>query len=145
MPIQALYQPENEVLSKAFSPNSGVSSVYDLKEQFSHCCIGSHPGLCSMLQNCFSRKDLRSHSCRVCHTGTSDCLYQCFLDNTVFYVQCQLTSTLLRSTPAHTMSQTGTSSLFCFYLSLLLPIGANRDLYPAATDTSFLLHVNKSC
>ena len=34
----------------------------------------------------------------------TDCFNQCFLDNTFFYVQCQLASTLLRSTPTNTVS-----------------------------------------
>ena len=85
------------------------TAVYDLLEQFSHSGIDSITDKVCIQSFHYSqtRQDLSSHSSRVCHTGTSDGLYQSFLDNTFFYVQGQLTGTLLSTTPTYTVCQTG--------------------------------------
>ena len=101
------------------------TSVYDLQEQLSHSGVDSvaYKICIQSFHYCQSGKNLRSHSGRMSHAGAADGFYQSFLDDSLFYIQGQLTCALLGSTPAYAMCQTGN----VFYLLCLNPFRFFRD------------------
>ena len=58
-------------------------------------------------ENGLTGEDLSSHSSRVSHTRATDGLNECFLNDTFLNVERKLASTLLRCTPANTVSVSG--------------------------------------
>ena len=67
----------------------------------------------------------------MCHTGTSDSLNESLLNDSLFHIQSQLTCTLLGSTPAYTVCQTGN----IFYFFCLNPFCFFRDWSTAMMHT----------
>ena len=92
-----------------FGESGLAAAVNDLEEQFSHSdvdCVTYEVGI-EGFEDGLAGKDLGCHSCGVGHTGTSDGLDEGLFDDAVFNVQGQFAGALLRSAPAHTVSQTG--------------------------------------
>ena len=77
-------------------------------------------------------------ACGVSHTGTSNGLNQSLLDDTFLNVQGQFTCTLLRCTPAHTVSQTGNIlNFFCLHPFCLFGNGSTTMMYALCNGTHF--------
>ncbi len=84
------------------------ATVDNLQEQFAHSRvngIANQVGVQSF-ENGFAWQNFASHGSRVSHARAADGLNQSLLNHTLFHIQRQFASTLLRSAPTDTMRQT---------------------------------------